>query len=66
MPHARKVDIPLSQRRALSVAETAAVLGVAQSTIHKLIKTKRLRSEKVLGRRLVLPAAVDELLAEGA
>ncbi len=65
MPHARKVDIPLSQRGALSVAETAAILGLAQSTIYKLIKTKQLRTEKILGRRLVLPAAVNELLTGG-
>lgn len=42
------------QRIALSVVEAADAIGIGKTTIYKLFKTKKLRSIKVEGRRLVM------------
>jgi excisionase family DNA binding protein len=62
MPHAKLPDVPLRDRRALSLAEVAALTGFAVSTLYKWIRDGRLRTAKIAGRRIVTSAALDELL----
>jgi excisionase family DNA binding protein len=49
-------------KRAFSVRETEQVTGLSHSTIYELIKTNKLKTIKVLGRRLITAEALDELL----
>jgi hypothetical protein len=62
MPHARKIDVPLSDRLGYSVAETSGLLGIAISTLYNLIASDRLKTEKVAGRRIVPRWAIEALL----
>jgi excisionase family DNA binding protein len=59
-PEATTVSDP---RLAFSVNDAARVLSVSDSTINKLIKVKSLRTVKLLGRRLIPRASIEELLA---
>jgi excisionase family DNA binding protein len=59
-PEATTVSDP---RLAFSVNDAARVLSVSNSTINKLIKLKSLRTVKLLGRRLIPRASIEELLA---
>jgi excisionase family DNA binding protein len=54
------------QRRALSVQETARVVGVSRATVYRWIEQKRLATLKIGARRLVPVTAIDALLAGGA
>ena len=65
MAHAHIPVIPLTNRRAYSLAEVAAVTGFSLSFIYELIKSGTLRSQKVAGRRIVTVEALAELLGEG-
>ena len=66
MAHAHIPVIPLTNRRAYSLAEVAAVTGFSLSFIYELIKSGTLRSQKVAGRRIVTVEALAELLGEGS
>ncbi len=63
MPHARKVDVPIKDRRAYSFAEVAGMTGFAISTLYKLMASGRLKTKKIAGRRIVTSEALEELLA---
>ena len=65
MAHAHIPVVPLTNRRAYSLAEVAAVTGFSLSFIYELIKSGDLRSRKVAGRRIVTVEALAELLGEG-
>jgi excisionase family DNA binding protein len=54
------------KRRALSIAETAQVTGLSRASIYRLITAGKLKTVKVLGRRIVRPEAIEELLNTGA
>ena len=66
MPHARKVDVPLDDRRAYSFAEVAGLTGFAISTLYKLMHAGRLQTIKIAGKRLVTSQSLDEFLALSA
>jgi excisionase family DNA binding protein len=66
MAHAHIPVVPLTNRRAYSLAEVAAVTGFSLSFIYELIKKGALRSRKVAGRRIVTVEALAELLGEGS
>ena len=53
-------------RRGLSVREASARGGWSRATTYRLIKCGKLKSSKVLGRRIITLEAVDVVLAEGA
>jgi excisionase family DNA binding protein len=54
------------QRRGLSVREASQRGGWSRATTYRLIANGKLKSVRVLGRRLITPEAVDVLLEEGA
>jgi excisionase family DNA binding protein len=49
---------------AVSTLEAAAALGVCRATIYNLMSSGKLRTAKVLGRRLVPLAELQRLLTE--
>ena len=49
----------------MSIAATAEATDLSRATIYRLIANKKLKTVKVGGRRLVLPAAIDALLSGG-
>lgn len=51
-------------RAALSIRETAAVLGLSRRSVERAVAAGLLRSCKVAGRRLVPRRAIDELLGD--
>jgi excisionase family DNA binding protein len=54
------------KRRGLSVREASNRGGWSRATTYRLINSGKLRSIKVLGRRIVTAEAVDDVLAGGA
>ena len=54
------------KRRGLSVREASRRGGWSRATTYRLINLGKLKSAKVLGRRIITPEAVDVVLAEGA
>ena len=59
-------QISLSERRGLSVLETAAILSVGRSTVYNLLKTGKLKSTRICGRRVILRDSVENLLQSEA
>ena len=53
------------ERRAISINEMIKICGLSRATIYKLIKSKKLTTIKIGGRRLVTISAIDVLLNEG-
>ncbi|MGM4916080.1 helix-turn-helix domain-containing protein [Tardiphaga sp. 813_E8_N1_3] len=51
-------------KRSFSVAQTAAILSVSESTVFELLKSQRLRSFKVGRARRVSGAAIDSFRSE--
>ena len=49
-------------RRAYSVVEAGRLCGLSRSSVYKLIESGKLKTIKILGRRLVPVEALDELL----
>jgi hypothetical protein len=62
MPHSRAAHVPLKDRRAYSFAEVAGLTGFAISTLYKLMNAGVLRTNKIAGRRIVTPDALEDLL----
>jgi excisionase family DNA binding protein len=54
------------KRRGLSVREASQRGGWSRATTYRLISLGKLKSAKVLGRRIITPDAVDAVLDEGA
>jgi excisionase family DNA binding protein len=54
------------KRRGLSVRQASQRGGWSRATTYRLIGTGKLKSVKVLGRRIITPEAVDALLEQGA
>jgi excisionase family DNA binding protein len=54
------------KRRGLSVREASRRGGWSRATTYRLIGLGKLKSAKVLGRRIITPEAVDAVLDEGA
>jgi excisionase family DNA binding protein len=54
------------ERRGLSVREASRRGGWSRATTYRLISLGKLKSAKVLGRRLITAEAVDAVLDEGA
>jgi excisionase family DNA binding protein len=48
-----------------TVAETAAMLGLGRSTIWAMITSKKLKTTKIGGARLVLHSELERLIREG-
>ncbi len=59
-------NIHMSERRALSVMETARAVGLSRATVYRLIEQNRLVTVKIGSRRLVLVASLDNLLEKAA
>jgi excisionase family DNA binding protein len=59
-------NIHMSERRALSVMETARAVGLSRATIYRLIEQNRLVTVKIGSRRLVPVTALDNLLEKAA
>jgi excisionase family DNA binding protein len=59
-------NIHMSERRALSVMETARAVGLRRATIYRLIEQNRLVTVKIGSRRLVPVTALDNLLEQAA
>jgi excisionase family DNA binding protein len=57
---------PSEKRRGLSVQQASDRGGWSRATTYRLINSGKLKSVRVLGRRLVTPEAVDALLDGGA
>jgi excisionase family DNA binding protein len=55
-------DIPLSERRGLSVLETAALYGISRATVYNLIANRKLTTSKIMGRRIILRESAEALL----
>jgi excisionase family DNA binding protein len=53
----------LDPRLAYTVNDAARLLSISRSTINKLIKLKILKSTKLLGKRLIPRASIEDLLA---
>jgi excisionase family DNA binding protein len=49
-------------RLAFTVNDTARILSVSRSTINKLIRLKALRTIKLLGKRLIPRASIEDVL----
>jgi hypothetical protein len=62
MPHARKIDVPLADRLAFSLAEVSGLTGFSVSYLYELINRGVFRTKLVEGRRIATPAAVAQLL----
>jgi excisionase family DNA binding protein len=60
----QKPDRPT--RRGYSVDETADITNLSRPTVYRLLGMGKLRSTKILGRRIIHAESVDELLREGA
>jgi excisionase family DNA binding protein len=60
--HAQLPDIAFKDRVAFSLAEVSALTGFAVSTLYKWMRTGRLRTRKVGGRRIITSDALAELL----
>jgi excisionase family DNA binding protein len=56
----------LQERRGLSVRQASQRGGWSRATTYRLISAGKLKSVKVLGRRIITAEAVDALLTEGA
>ncbi len=56
---------PHQARRTLSVAETAALLGLPQITVRRMAYRGELPSAKAGTRLLILRSGVERLLGEG-
>lgn len=56
--------IPLAERRALSVLETAAMYGISRATVYNLMNAGKLKSGRILGRRLILRESAEALFSE--
>ena len=54
------------KRRGLSVQQASDRGGWSRATTYRLIAEGKLKSVKVLNRRVITPEAVDALLEEGA
>ncbi len=65
MAHAHIPAVPLTNRKAYSLAEVAAVTGFSLSFLYQLIQSGKLRSRKIAGRRIVTAEALAEFLGEG-
>jgi excisionase family DNA binding protein len=58
--------VQVEERRDLSVKEASRRGGWSRATTYRLISSGKLKSVRVLGRRLITPDAIDALLREGA
>lgn len=64
-PLARKIEELSSQReRNLSLAETAASLGLGLRTVERMVKSGAIESHKIGGRRVVPAAALAAFRAQ--
>jgi excisionase family DNA binding protein len=59
----QKLQIPITERRTLTVDETAALLGISRASIYKLLDAGKIQSVLIAGRRLFPREAVDALIA---
>jgi excisionase family DNA binding protein len=64
MAHCTTPDIPLSERRAYTMGEAAALLGISVATAYMERARGRLQTIKLAGRRLVTREALDAYIAE--
>lgn len=60
----KQASIPLDQRAAWSVAETARALGISERTVSKLIASGELPVSRVGRRILICPVTVRSWLAK--
>ena len=58
-------EAPGAERRWLSIAELARELGMSQMTLYRVIRAGEFPAVRI-GRRLFVPAAVLDQLAESA
>ena len=62
----QSASVSLGDRRALRIADAAAIYGLSRSTLYVLIARGSLRSIKIGGRRLIPRDAIEALIAGGA
>ena len=53
-------------RRGYSVNETTHITNLSRPTVYRLLGSGKLKSVKILGRRIIHAESVDDLLREGA
>jgi excisionase family DNA binding protein len=63
MDHCSTPTIKLSERRAFTMGETAALLGLSISTLYAERARGRLHTIKLAGRRLIAREQLDSYLA---
>ena len=56
----------MPERRGFSVSETRHTTGLSRASIYRLIAAGKLKSTKILGRRIILAEGVEALLRDGA
>ena len=58
-------NLPIQQRRAVSIREAAQCCSLSRATIYRLIADGKLTTLKIGARRLVPVASIDALLNGG-
>jgi len=59
-----KLQVPLTEKRAYTVNEAAAVIGISRSSVYNLISDGRLQSVRIAGRRLFPREAIEAMIAK--
>lgn len=54
-----------TERLAYPIPEAAHLIGTSKSTVYRLIDAGRLKSIKIMGRRVVIRESIDQLLLAG-
>jgi excisionase family DNA binding protein len=62
MPNCEIPTIPLSEQRAFTIGETAALVRLSIATLYNEMRRGRLQTIKIGGRRLVTRQALDDFL----
>lgn len=61
-PAAGNSAVPFSERRCLSVEQTAEYLGLGRTTVFNMLRAGELQTLKIGARRLILRASADAFI----
>jgi excisionase family DNA binding protein len=62
--HDHRVASPATQRRAYSLAQVAAILGVHRATVHRLVQAGKLKAISGFGTAKVSDVEIDRFLSD--
>lgn len=62
IPAADNSAVPFSERRCLSVEQTAEYLGLGRTTVFNMLRAGELQTLKIGARRLILRASADAFI----